>query len=373
MISSLVVYFPCGQRKDLKRRGRELDLVGILKELTQAPGISGHEGYAGDVLMKWIRPFCDEVRMDRSGNVIGVKKGESGGGSVMIAAHLDEIGLMITKIEKGGYLRFTTVGGVDISILPGQGVRVFGKEEVMGVITSKPPHLQGGEEANQPFKLTDLYIDTGLPEDRVSELISVGDLVKLDGELIELSGGCIAAGALDDRAGVAAMVETLERLTRRRHGFDVYAVATSREEVGGIGAATSSFSIEPDMAVVIDVTIGLSPAVPGRRGFELGKGPVIGIGPNFHPKISGRLIDLAKELDIPYQVEPVPQPGGTDAYWIQVAREGIPTGLLSIPLRNMHTTVEVCKLEDIRRLSLLLSEFIASDLMSLKEGLRCFL
>lgn len=349
-----------------------MDLVGFLRELTKAPGISGHEGYVGDVLMRWIRPFCDEVKMDRLGNVVALKKGEEGNGSVMIAAHLDEIGLIVTKVEEGGYLRFTTVGGVDISILPGQEVVVLGKEEVRGIVISKPPHLQEAGEANQPFKLTDLYIDTGLPGEKVSQVVSVGDIVKLDGELVELFGGCIAAGALDDRAGVAAMAESLERLVRKRHGFDVYAVATSMEEVEGSGAATSSFSIGPDMAVVVDVTIGSSPGIPERGSFGLGKGPVIGIGPNFHPKISKRLMDLAKELDIPHQVEPVPYPGGTDAYWIQVTREGIPTGLLSIPLRNMHTTVEVCKLEDIRRVSFLLSEFIASDLKSLKEDLRCF-
>lgn len=352
-----------------------MELKEILKELTQASGISGYEAGAAAVAAEHLKPFSDEVGIDKVGNVVALKRGEQTGekkGRILLAAHLDEIGLMVTKVEDGGFMRVTRIGGVDVSTLPGQEVSVLGKEVLRGVIGAKPPHLQEPGESGKPVKLEDLYVDTGRSKEELEEIVEVGTLVRIESDFTELAGGCIAAQALDDRAGVASLVETMRRLTVRKHAWDIYAIATAQEEVSGLGAMTAAFRIEPQIAIAIDVTFGDSPGLPERRTYPLNKGPTIGLGPNFHPKITQKLCDLAKEHEIPYQIEADPRPGGTDAYWLQVSRAGVPAGLLSIPTRNMHTTVEVLKLEDIKRLAELLSIFISQLDSQFQEDLKCF-
>ena len=352
-----------------------MELKEILKELTEAPGISGYEASAAEVAARHLKPFSDEVSIDKMGSVIALKRGEQTGDKrdkILLAGHLDEIGLMVTKIEDGGFMHITRIGGIDVSTLPGQEVNVLGKEVLRGVIGAKPPHLQGPGESGKPVKLEDLYVDTGLSKEKLEELVEVGTLVRIESEFTELANGHFASQAMDDRAGVASLVETLRRLTTRKHKWDVYAIATAQEEVSGAGAMTTAFRIEPQIAIAIDVTFGDSPGVPERSSYPLNKGPSIGLGPNFHPKITEKLSNLAKEHEIPYQIDASPHPGGTDAYNLQISRAGIPAGLLSIPLRNMHTTVEVLKLEDIKRLAELLSIFISQLDSQFQEDLKCF-
>lgn len=309
------------------------------------------------------------------GSVIALKRGEQTGEDrkkILLAAHLDEIGLMITKIEDGGFMHITRVGGVDVSMLPGQEVRVLGKEILRGVIGAKPPHLQEPGESGKLVNMEDLYVDTGKSKEELEKIVEVGTLVRIESDFTELANGFIASQAMDDRAGIASLVETLRRLTTRKHAWDVYAIATSQEEVSGAGAMTTAFRIEPEIAIAIDVTFGDGPGIPERQAYPLNKGPAVGLGPNFHPKITKKLCDLAKEREIPYQIDADPRPGGTDAYNLQISRAGIPAGLLSIPLRSMHTTVELLKLEDIKRLAELLSIFISQLDSQFQEELKCF-
>jgi len=355
-----------------------LELKDVLKELTEAIGISGYEFPAANKTALFLKPYCHEVSVDNMGSVIALKRGEQNGDKrlkILIAAHLDEIGLMITKIEDGGFIRVTRVGGIDVSTLPGQEVKIFagqGENVIRGVIGAKPPHLQNPGESSKPMGFDDLYIDTGFSKSELEKSVEVGTLVRIESEFTELENGYISAQAMDDRAGVASMIETLRRLTLRKHTWDVYAIATAQEEVSGLGAKSTAFRIEPDIAIAIDVTFGNGPGIPERRSYQLGKGPTIGLGPNFHPKITQKLCDVAKEFEIPYQVEADPHPGGTDAYSLQVSKAGIPAGLLSIPLRNMHSTVEVLKLEDVKRLAELLSVFISQLDSKFQEDLKCF-
>lgn len=351
-----------------------MELKEILKELTDAWGVSGYESEAAEVAARHLEPFADEVNIDKMGNVIAVKRGEQTGDErkkILLAAHLDQIGLMVTKIEDGGFIRVTKVGGIDVSILPGQEVSIHGKDHLRGVIGAKPPHLQEPGESEKPINLADLYIDTGLGKEEVEKVVEIGALVKVDGEFTEI-GECIAAQAMDDRAGVASLVEILRRLTMRKHAWDVYAIATAQEEISGLGAMTAAFRIRPEIAIAIDVTFGNGPGISERDSFPLNKGPAIGSGPNFHKKITKKLIDVASENEITHQVERDPRPGGTDAFSMQISREGIPTGLVSIPLRNMHTTVEMLKLEDVKRLAELLCVFISQLDSEFQEGLKCF-
>jgi len=352
-----------------------LELKEILKELTEAPGISGYETGAAEVAVRHLKPFSDEVSIDRMGSVVALKRGDQTDNErkkVLLAGHLDEIGLMVTKIEDGGFIHITRIGGIDVTTLPGQAVSVLGKEVLRGVVAAKPPHLQQSGESGKYASLEDLYVDTGRSKEELEELVEIGTLVRIESDFTELEGGNIAAQAFDDRAGVASLVETLRRLTMRKHAWDVYAIATVQEEVSGLGATSTAFRIEPQIAIAIDVTFGDGPGSSERRSYPLNKGPSVGLGPNFHPKITQKFVDLAKENEIPYQIDADPRPGGTDAYNLQVSKAGIPAGLLSIPLRYMHTTVETLKLEDIKRLAELLSIFISQLDSQFLEDLKCF-
>ena len=189
-----------------------MEIKELLKELTDAPGISGYELEAGQVAMKHLKEYSDEAEIDKLGSVIALKRGEQTGErryKVLLAAHLDEIGLMVTKIEDGGFIRITQVGGIDVTILPGQAVTILGRETIKGVVGAKPPHLQEPGESGKPIAMEDLYINTGRSKEELANLVDVGMLVRIESEFIELNGGCVSARAMDDRAGVAVMVETL--------------------------------------------------------------------------------------------------------------------------------------------------------------------
>lgn len=352
-----------------------MDLKEVLKELTDAWGVSGYEGTAAEVAAKHLKPFSDEVNIDKVGNVIALKRGDQTDEDrkkILVIAHLDQIGLIVTKIEDGGFMRVTRIGGIDLATLPGQEVSVMGKEIIRGVVGSKPPHLQEPGESGKPVNLDALYIDTGLSKEELEGKVEIGTLVKVEGEFTELGNGCFAAQAMDDRSGVAAMVETLRRLTLRKHAWDVYTVASVQEEITGLGAMSSAYNLEPEIAIAIDVTFGNGPGISERDSSALNKGGAIGSGPNFHPKITKKLIDVASENEITHQIDYCPYPGGTDAYNTQVSGAGIPSGLLSIPLRNMHSTVEVLKLDDIKKLAELLCVFISQLDSEFQEDLKCF-
>lgn len=345
-------------------------LLDALRRLTQPPGASGHEGRAGRALVALLEPLVDRVAADRVGSVVAFKKANDrrpAGRKLLLAAHLDEIGLMVTGIEPGGYLRFTQIGGFDPRVLLGQEVLVHpGSKpglELPGVIGAKPPHYQSPSEQESVVPMADLYIDLGLPERKTRSLVAVGDAATLCGSLAELHGGRISAKALDDRACLAGLVRALAMLGSMQFSWDVYAVATAQEEagLGFLGAASSAFNLRPDLAIVLDVSHADMPLAPEHKTFGLGKGPVIAIGPNIHPAASDRLIQTARRLEIPFQIEPLAGNSGTDAVDIQVAGSGIPTALVGVPVRYMHTPVETASLADIDRLSRLLASFV-SDL-----------
>jgi endoglucanase len=241
----------------------------------------------------------------------------------------------------------------------GQEVVVHGQRELPGVVGSRPPHVLTAEERDQVIPFEKLFVDVGLPEARVKRLVRVGDLISIQREACELKGGLFSGKALDDRASVAAVAVCLEALATSHHQWDVLGVASVQEETTFLGAATSAYGIAPDVAIAIDVTFGDQNGVSGDQTVGMGKGPAIGIGPNFHPELVKALVDTASKLEMPYQMEPTPGASGTDAWPIQVARDGIPTALLSIPLRYMHTPVETVSLKDVERTGKLMAAFIA--------------
>jgi len=336
-----------------------VEAIPLLKKLSEVDGIAGFEAPARELVRETWEPLVDEIREDKIGSLIALKKGITKGDSpkLMLAAHMDEIGLMVSGIEEG-FLRITRVGGMDRRVLPGLDVMVHGQRNLPGIVATRPPHVLPPDERKKIVPWDKLFVDVGLPEDEVKDLVSIGDPISLQREMSELKNHCVAGKAMDDRACVAAVTLALEQLGRVKHAWDVFAVATAQEETGLKGALTSAYGVAPDLAIALDVTFGQHPGVPKEGSYPLGKGPTIGIGPNFHPRLVTRLKEVAKDHEIPYHIDPIPGRSGTDAWAIQVTREGVPTALISVPVRYMHQPVETLDARDVERAGRLLAAFI---------------
>jgi endoglucanase len=346
------------------------EITPFLKSLLSISGLSGHEAPAAKLIEEKWQPLVDELTVSRLGSLHGLKKGTatlpSAGKrpSIMVATHMDAIGLMVTKIVDG-FLHFTQVGGVDPRILVGTPVIVHATggaktEELFGVVVQPPARALPAGLGDNPVGLNDLLIDVGLAAKEVSAKVHPGDVVSYATEPVELAGEVISGHTLDNRASVAALTVALEELKGKPHAWDVWAVATVQEETVFGGAYTSAFALRPDLAIAIDVTFAKGPGASDWSTFQLGKGPTLGFGPNIHTYLFKKFKELADELEIPHAVEMVPRHSGTDTYAMQVTAEGIPTMVLGIPLRYMHTPVEMVALKDIQRTGRLLAEFIAA-------------
>ena len=337
-----------------------MDSISLLKQLSEAEGLSGHESPVRELLRETWEPFVDEVTIGKLGSLIALKRGDGEGDRprLMLAAHMDEIGLRVTGIEKG-FLRVTRVGGTDTRVLLGLEVVVHGKRALPGLVAARPPHVLPASRRQQAVPWDEIFVDVGLPHDEVESLVRVGDIISIRREAVELKNRRLSGKALDDRACVAVVTLALEQLAGMRHVWDVFAVATAQEETGLKGATAAAYGVAPDLGIALDVTFATQPGVSETEGFPLGRGPTIGIGPNFHPRLVERLKEVADEHEIQYQLDPIPGRSGTDAWAIQVTREGIPTALLSIPLRYMHQPVETLDIRDVERGARLLAHFVA--------------
>ena len=336
------------------------DISAFLKELISLPGLSGHEGPVREVIARAWQPLVDELSTSRLGSLHGLRRGSGSDPRprILLSAHMDAIGLMVTQV-KDGFLRFTQIGGVDPRILPGQQVTVHGRQDLPGVVVQPPERLLPPGNGDKTVEMEYLFIDTGLMPADAARLVRTGDLVSFAQPPVELAGETLAGHSLDNRASVAAVTACLDELVKTRHAWDVWAVATSQEEVTLGGAYTSPFDIRPDLAVAIDVTFAKGPGANDFRTYPLGKGPTLGWGPNVHPALYTAFKELADRLDIPNSMETMPLMSGTDAMGLQVVAEGIPTMVIGIPLRYMHTPVELVAMKDITRVGHLLAEFIA--------------
>ena len=334
--------------------------LDFLKRLLSAPGLSGYEAPVREIIADAWRPLTDELSTSKLGSLHALKRGSAPEprSSLLIATHMDAIGLMVTSIS-GEFLSITKVGGIDPRVLPGQLVTVHGREDLPAVIAQPPAHLLPPDNRNGPVALDNLLVDTGLAAGEVSRLVRIGDLVSFAQTPIEMRGDTLAGHTLDNRASVAALTACLEELQKRQLAWDLWAVASSQEEETFGGAITSAFQLRPTLAVALDVIFASSPGTPSHQAVEMGKGIVIGLGPNIHPALHKAFKELAERLEIPHVVMIFETYSATDAYPMQVAAEGIPTMVLSIPLRYMHTPVEMVSLKDIQRAGRLLAEFAA--------------
>ena len=335
------------------------ELKAFLKSLITTSGLSGFEAPIRETVAEAWRPLVNEVSISPIGSLHALRYGQAAPPRLrlLIATHMDAIGLMITGITEG-FLRFTGIGGIDARVLPGQLVTVHGREDLPAVVVQPPMRLLPPDTGDNPVKMEYLWIDTGLTPDRVLKLVRVGDRVSFAQPPIELGEDLLSGHSLDNRASISALTVCLQELQNRSHAWDVWAVATAQEETSLGGAFTSPFKIRPDLAVVIDVTFAKTPGSNDYRTHSLGKGVILGWGSNIHPKLYQTFKKLADLLEIPTEMDLMPRNSGTDAMGIQLVAEGIPCMVLGIPLRYMHTPVEVVHSKDIQRAGRLLAEFI---------------
>lgn len=338
----------------------------FLRELCAQPGLTGAEMKAAEYVAAAFRPYVDEVRIDKLYNVIARVKGE--GPKLLFAAHIDEIGLMVTQIEEDGCLRMGSVGGVDPRILPGMRVQVHGKQQLLGVIGAKAPHLLTDEERKQNYKREDLFIDLGYPVEKVRKLVQIGDLVTLENRFTQLQNGRVTTKTADDRACVAILYRALQLLKGLRPKADLYFVATCQEEIGCYGAGMVGYSVDPDFAVALDVCHAKTPGAPDTRTHKL-DALVASQGPYLHPVLREKLMDVAKRQNIQVQTAIVPRFTSTDADKLNIQRGGIPTVLLELPLKYMHTSVELLDMQTLEEGARLLANFAAEACAAWEEEL----
>lgn len=336
------------------------DIKEFLKSLISTSGLSGNEEPVRRLIEAEWKPLVDELQMDGLGSLQALRRGSGPEPrpSLLLAAHMDAIGMMVTRIE-AGFLRFTWVGGLDPRVLPGQPVTVHGREDLPGVIVFPPDRLLPEDVAGKAVPMEHLLIDTGLLAQETAAKVRVGDLVSFAQEPVEMSEDLLFGHSLDNRASVAAVTAALQSLQNRETDWDIWAVATVQEEVSLGGALTSAYDLRPTLALAVDVTFASGPGSPSHQVYEMDKGITLGWGPNNHPGLYREFKELAGRLEIPVQMEVMPRQSGTDAMALEIAREGIPTLVLGIPLRYMHTPVELISMKNIHRTGRLMAEFAA--------------
>ena len=337
----------------------------FLKTLLDTPGPSGFEAQVARLWRREAESFADRVWGDVSGNSFALL-GPGGEPRVMLAGHIDEIGLMVTHVDDQGFVYFSAIGGWDAEILVGQRVRVLARDgAVSGVIGKKAIHLQDKEAREKPSKIKDLWIDIGAADGKQAKgLVRVGDAAVLDAQLLELPSGRIVSRSLDNRIGAFVVLEALRLLAKKRPAAEVIAVATSQEEIGypgGGGARTSAFGLEPKVALVVDVTHATDYPTAEKKeqgDHPLGSGPVLHRGSAINPVVQERLVESAEKEKIPYSLEASPRSTGTDADAIFGARSGIATALVSVPNRYMHSPNEMVALDDLDHAARLIAAFV---------------
>jgi putative aminopeptidase FrvX len=343
----------------------------FLKALAEAPGPSGYEQPAQNIFRGYIKGFVDQMETDVLGNSYGWIKGKEKP-VIMLAGHCDEIGFMIKYIDENGYLYFASIGGVDEQLLPGKRVWIHGeKKSLLGVVGRKPIHLLDPKEREKVPQIYTQFIDIGAQNRRDAEKhVHIGDPVTFAGGLENLIGDRVVSRGFDDKVGSFVVGEVLRQIgeDRKRLSCTVCGVSTVQEELGLRGATTSAYQIRPDIGIAIEVGHASDyPDVDKKRvgEYKIGAGPIIARGANINPQVYELMVKTAKKRKIPVQVLGAPRATGTDANVIQLSRRGVATGLLSVPLRYMHTPTEVLSLRDLEATCRLLAAFI----YELKDGM----
>lgn len=335
-----------------------LELKNVIFDLSSADGVSGEESCTAQYALKYLKNYTDNCFI-KNGNVIGNfgdrKKCTP---HILIDAHIDQVGLIVTNIYESGFIGFSNVGGIDRRLLPAQQVCIHGKKKLAGVVCSTPPHLSGSD--NKINKIEDFYIDTGMSFEAVSNIVEPGDRITFASMPKKLLNNRITGPALDDRSGVASILYALELLRNQKYECSFSVVFSAQEELGERGAKIAAFDIDPDIALAVDVSFAYC---LGDREYECGKmgqGPMIGISPSLSREISDKLIEISKNENIPYQLEVMNGLTSTNADQFSVNRTGCKACTVSIPLKYMHTPSEIIQIDDVENTGRLIAAYIRS-------------
>lgn len=338
----------------------------LLKLLTEASGVSGNEKEVRDIIINEIKDYCDSVKVDRIGNIIAYKKGKKNPKTLMVTAHMDEIGLLVKDIDSSGLLKFMPVGGVDKRVLVSKAVQV-GKDKIPGVIGAKPIHLQKRSEWTNALNIDDLYIDIGAKSKEDAEkYVNIGDYVTFYSPYIEFGKKQVKAKALDNRVGCSLLVKLIKEIK----DVSFYGVFTVMEEVGLVGAGPAAYEVEPDISIVLEGTVCYEmPKLDTHlMPTQLGKGPAISLADRttvFNPEFRKKVVEIADKNNIPYQYRKTSM-GGNDSGKIHTSKAGSITATISVPCRYIHSPVSVCNLDDYentyRLLKAIVSEYEKEEL-----------
>ncbi len=337
-----------------------MNLKDLIIELSSLDGPSGFEEPAAAAIIRFLTPYVDEIKTDILGNIIAVKhSGSNNAPKLLLDAHMDEIGFIITGTDKG-FLRFSALGGVDARMLPSRSLRILTNPPLTGTVACLPVHTLSSDDMKKTASIDDLRIDIGMSDEEAKKAVPVGTPAVYDCTAI-VAGENIYGKALDDRACIAVIINAVKNLYGKALPCDLYIMISSQEEVGCRGAKTGSFSVAPDFCIVLDVDHGQTPDSKGTVLGKCGDGPIISVGPNMNRKFTNNIIKTAKDNNIKYQLLAEPSGNsGTNATVIQVIKEGVATALLSIPLKYMHTPAECISINDAESLSKLLEKAILS-------------
>lgn len=336
-----------------------MDLQKTMEQLCALSGPSGFEREAAQGAMDLLRPFVDEVYLNRLGSVVGVRRcGKPNAKKLLLDAHVDEIGIIVTG-EEDGFLRFRTLGGVDPRMLCDREITLLTQPKIFGLVACLPPHVQTAEDMDKSVPVSELYLDVGLSSEEAKHLVPIGTPGVFRGGCAPLGEDQCCGKALDDRACMVSILRALELLREQELCVDLYVLFSTQEETSSAGAITAVNQICPDFCIAVDVTHGETPDSPKEKALKMGGGPAIGVGPNMNRNLTKKLISLAKEETIDYQLEIMAGHTGTNAWPIQICCEGIATAVVSLPLKYMHTPIEVISRTDLESTAKLLAAFAA--------------
>ena len=340
-----------------------MKFLGIVKSLFQLASPSGYEETIAKALKEYVTNYVDSIAEDAIGNLICTKYGKDPqtNKTIMLVAHMDEIGMMVTYIEESGYIRFTRIGGVDLMLLKGRNVKIIhGDKEILGVIGATPIHMRRNGN-NKDLEESDLWIDIGITDkEEVERLISIGDCIVIDAPLVDLPNQLISSRACDNKAGVVSLIRMLDLIKDDALGNNIVVVFSVQEEVGLRGAKTATYSVSPDVCIAVDVAHATDYPTVNKSKYgdvRIGRGPVIPAGSDLTPCIQKELKKISQSLGLDYQLLALSGCSGTDINAVQVTKAGCATGLISIPCRYMHSPVEVVSLSDIENVAQILAEF----------------
>ena len=336
-----------------------MTLADKIKKLTNAYGVSGDEVRISKIAAGLMAPYCDRVEIDDFGNVLGYRDcGIPGAKTVMLDAHIDQIGFLITEVTDEGFLRFTTVGGVDQRMLLGSELTVLTKKgPILGIVAAIPPHLQKAGDNKKSVPIPEMVVDIGMTGEQAKKVVRVGDYMAFANDALELQGDALCGKAFDDRACLVCLLHAMELLQGKPLAVNVVVSASTKEETGFQGGISAGFKVQPDYAIAVDVTHARTGDAP-QVIVKLGDGPNVDMGSNSNPKFAKRVIEVARAKQIPHIVTSCPAGSGTNAWPIQMQGQGVTTLVVSLPLKYMHSPVEMLRMSDVKNVGKLLAAFI---------------